>query len=118
MTQDPRAFHAFDFADSNEYRWRVSRSSVSAPIVIKAETDAPYTKRTLSMPPNADEREVRAMVEAAVAVPERSKVSAKAQAWRRLSTDQPKPAQAKPERPGNWLALLLIAGVVWYAGKR
>ncbi len=114
MTQNPLAFHSFAFKDSNEYQWSAVRASLTANIVIRPEQAAPYTTRELTMPPNADEKEIKALVEAAVAVPQRDKAAA-------FRAQQKKTAKLGPglkkDSGAGWLVLVVI-GLIALSSKK
>src|SRR5437868_12490522 len=63
---------AFSFDDSNAFRWTAKKPAPLAKnYTITVEKDAPYKTRKLTFPASATEKELRAFVEAAVAIPER-----------------------------------------------
>ncbi len=108
-------FTSFTFDDSNAFRWGASqKNALGKMVTIEVEKDAPYTKRTLSVPATMSQKEMRAFVEAAVAIPQRGQ----AQAFRKpaAKTATLNPGVKKPESSG-WVILIVI-GLLALSSKK
>lgn len=117
MTQNPLSFRSFTWDDSNAFRWSATRATLTSNIVIKPEKDAPYTTRELFMPPNADEKEIKAMVEGVVAIPQRGKAQAFRVPAKKTDTLKPMTPKTTGDNPFG-LLLIIIVGLYVLDGKK
>jgi hypothetical protein len=102
----------FTFDDSNAFRWSYQGTLTGKTAAVVVEKDAPYTKRTLQVPSTMTEKEIRAFVEAAVAVPQKGKAQAFRPAKKATDTLKPLTPPAAKSDGGGMLLLALLALLV------
>lgn len=108
---------AISFDDSNAYRWTATKPAPLAKnYTITVEKAAPYKTRKLTFPAKATEKELRAFVEAAVAIPERVAPSKPTKTAASKPPNTP-PSPSLPTKPGasggaGMLILLVLAALL------
>lgn len=117
-------FQSFTFDDSNAFRWGAfKKSATSKMVTIEVEKDAPYTKRSVEVPDTMTKDQMKAFVEAAVAIPQRGAATAfkkpppKPKPGADVPTDKLGPAVKKPESSAGWLVLVIIGLVALSSSK-
>ena len=114
---------AFSFDDSNAFRWTARKPApLAKSYTLTVEKDAPYKTRKLTVPATMTEKEIRAFVEAAVAIPERvapSKPTKTAASKPPNTSPSPSlPTKPAPSGGGGGMLILLVLAVLLMSKKK